>query len=200
MNPGREARDAARQQRADEEARQARIKAGMGNIDTTFKGFDEKFYGGVRQAQLDFLLPKLRTQFGDQREQLSYALARGGVLNSTIASRRNARLLEDYQGALTQADSAAEQAVKQARSDVENERSSLVSMLQATADPELAASTAANRARFLSAPQPIRDLGIVLQNAASGLGAATQPRYDAYGSRTGGGLSFGFTNRSRTVG
>lgn len=171
--------------------RESRIKSGMARIDNVFRGFDGQFFNQQRAAQLDYMLPQVRDQYEDAQKQLTYALARGGQLNSSVAAERNARLSREHQLALSRADSIADQTVKQARSDVERERSDLIAQLQATADPESAANQARIRSDSLRIGQPLADVGLLFQNATAGLAAAFTPRYDEYGYRVGGGVNFG---------
>lgn len=179
--------------------RERRIRDGMTRIDTVFKGFDDSFFNQQRQAQLDWTLPQIKDQYGKAQERLIYALARGGQLNSSVAAKRNADLAEQHRLALANADSIADQTVKQARSDVERERSDLIAQLQATADPESAANQARIRGDSLRIGQPMADVGLLFQNATAGLAAALAPQYDAYGGRVGGGVSFGRQRDSSRV-
>lgn len=49
----------AAQARADEMARQARIKTGVGNINQKFEKFDDGFFKGRGQAYTNFATPRL---------------------------------------------------------------------------------------------------------------------------------------------
>jgi len=185
---------------AREAERERKIKYGMANIDNVFSQFNGRFYDQLRQAQLDWSMPQIRDQYDDAQQQLTYALARGGQLNSSVAAKRQADLARDNQLAISRADSIADTAVKQAKSDVSRERADLVSILQATADPADAANSAAMRADQLRIGQPLADIGLVFQNATAGLAGALAPRYDDYGNRvSGGGPSFGGQRDSSRV-
>lgn len=185
--------------RRREQERERKIQVGMSDIDNVFSGFNDGFYNQLRKAQLDWSTPQIRDQYDDAKEQLTYALARGGQLNSTVAATKQAQLAKSNQLALSRADSIADSAVKQARSDVERERTDLVSILQATADPANAANAAHLRADQLRIGQPMADIGLVFQNATAGLAGALAPRYDEYGVRTGGGPRFGGQRDSSKV-
>lgn len=181
--------------------RERRIRDGMSRIEQVFGGFDDNFFGQQRTAQLDYVLPQIRDQYENAQKQLIYTLARGGQLNSSVAAQRNARLAREHQLALTRADSIADQTVKQSRGDVERERGDLIAQLQSTADPESAANQARIRGESLRIGQPLADVGVLFQNATAGLAATMAPRYDEYGARVGGGVSFGGQrDRSRVVG
>ena len=189
----------AKDQAAEEKARQGRITLGKDRIQQTFSKFDEPFFNQVRQASLDLNVPDIGRQYKDARENLAFTLARGGMLNSTLAAGRSANLVEERTRALAQADSLAEGAVRRARSDVEGERSSLVSELLATGDPELAAQSADARARFATSQTPENNIGAWFTNATGGLAAALRPRYDAYGTPTRSGGVQGLRDRSRVI-
>src|SRR3546814_1150118 len=73
--------DAAEAARRDEEARQARIRAGMGQIDQTFSQFNDDYFDTRSKAYLDYATPQLEDQFAKAKEQLIFALSRGGNLN-----------------------------------------------------------------------------------------------------------------------
>lgn len=182
-----------------EKERERRIREGMARINDVMSQFDDRFYGQLRTAQTDVLLPSIRDQYSDAREQLTYALARGGQLNSSVAARRQARLAKDRELAMSRADSMAEQAVRAQRQDIEREREGLVMQLQATADPENVANQANLRADALRIGQPQADIGILFQNATAGLAAAMRPQYDAYGTRVSGPTFGGQRDQSRVV-
>jgi len=162
--------------------------------------FGPEFFEGVRQANMDYLLPDVNRQFEDAREQLTYALARGGRLRSTTAGERSADLSREREDVLSQVDSRAQEAVNQSRAAIEDERAALVAMLQSTADPEATANAARARSEYLSDPQPLQRIGPVFQNATAGLASALQPRYDAYGQPVRGSRSYTTRDRSRVIG
>src|SRR3546814_9115062 len=86
--------DAAEAARRDEEARQARIRAGMGQIDQTFSQFNDDYFDTRSKAYLDYATPQLEDQFAKATEQLIFALSRGGNLNSSVAGERLADLTQ----------------------------------------------------------------------------------------------------------
>jgi hypothetical protein len=201
VNSGGSTEQIAREQETAERERQARIRLGQERIADTFREFDEPFFNRLRQASLDINVPDLNQQFQRAREQLSFTLARQGTLRGTAAARRNADLVSERSKALTQADSLAEQSVRQARQDIENERSGLVGELMATADPEATANAANARAGFLRSTTADNNIGTLFQNATAGLAAVLRPRYDQNGLPVGRGFSFRPQgSRARVVG
>ncbi len=165
-------RDEASRQRAEEEARQGRIRAGRKKIDDTFSSFDDEFYDKRRQSYLDYANPQLDDQYKKAVSELTLALARNSLSNSSVAARRRADL-QKQQGiqARAVADKAREyetgtrRAVDMAKSDLQSQNMSL-------ADPTLIAQNAANRAIALTDLPAYSPLGALFANATAGL--ATQ--------------------------
>tara|TARA_B100000965_G_scaffold55117_2_gene41551 strand:+ start:6121 stop:6732 length:612 start_codon:yes stop_codon:yes gene_type:complete len=165
-------RDEASRQRAEEEARQGRIRTGRKKIDDTFSSFDDKFYDKRRQSYLDYANPQLDDQYKKAVSELTLALARNSLSNSSVAARKNAEL-QKQQGiqARAVADKAREyetgtrSAVNMAKSDLNTQNMSL-------ADPTLIGQSAANRAIALTDLPAYSPLGNLFANATAGL--ATQ--------------------------
>lgn len=185
------AREAA-QARADEAARQQRIREGTQRIGTIFDGqFNDQFFDRRRQAFVDYATPQLQDQYGDAQKQLTFALARGGNLNSSVRGEKAADLQKRFDLSQQEIlDKGLSQATE-ARNAVEGARSDLIGMLNATGDAEGAANSAISRASALSQPaafSPISGLfsdftaGLgqqaALERAAMFSGGAVQPRYN----------------------
>ena len=163
---------AAERQRQEEEARQARIREGKTNIENTFKGFDDDFYDTRRTSYLDYANPQLEDQFKDATRDLTLALARSGLLNSSAKARRFGDLQKQYD---TQARAIADKATNysnQARSAVGSAKDDLLRQNQSLADPTLAASSAQNRAENLSQLPTFSPLGMLFAGVTEGI--ATQ--------------------------
>ncbi len=190
--------DYAAQARADEAARQARIREGMGRIDQAFQGFNDAFYKTRSDAYSNYANPQLDQQFKQQQNALAYNLARNGLTASSEASRNAGELQRQYNlGRSTIAGEAQNQA-NQARQQVEQNRSELVSQLNATGDTQQAANSSLTRANMLTQTPGFSPLGQIFQNTTGLLGNAAQasmwdkdaPGLSAYGfSKSGGGKS-----------
>lgn len=163
----------AAQFRAEQEARERRITQGAGSINSSFDSqFNDDFYGGIKNAFLEYANPQLEQQLEQQKRDLAFALARSGTSQSAEAARRKSMLDEQTQLAQTQlADKAMGYANNQ-RDAVENARSALLSQNTASADPAAAAAQAASRAAALSQMPEFSSLGVLFQNITDGL--ATQ--------------------------
>lgn len=174
--------DVAAQARADEQARQQRVREGTARIDDIFaKEFTDDFYKGRLDAFSNYAMPQLDDQFGDARKQLTFDLARSGNLQSSTRASKEGDLNTLYdtnkRGVLDQA--LGEEG--KARNAVEGARGELMTMLNSTGDAEGAASSAIHRATALSQPAAFSPLSQMFANFTSALGTqAAAERAQAY--------------------
>lgn len=191
----------AAQARADEAARQARIKQGIGNIDKNFGGFDEGFYKGRERAYVNFANPQLSDQYANTQRNLTYNLARQGLTSSSEAARNAGELQRQYNDARAQIAAKGMDAANDARNQIEQNRSELISQLYSTSDPSQAANSALNRASVLSQQQSFSPLGQLFANTTGLLGnAATAGYYDRNAPGLGAyGINVGTSNRDRVI-
>ena len=193
----------AKRARKEEEARKARINTGTANIDGTFGQFDQGFFDDFLKTNLDYYQPQLDKQFGDAKDQLTFGLARAGTLKSSVANQKTADLTSAYGDQKAGLVSDATGAATDLRGRVQNEKSSLVSLLNATGDADRASNEALSRSQVLLQEQPkYNPLGDIFGGIASGIGnyyAGNQNRnvLDTYYGRTSNPRSGG---SSRTVG
>lgn len=115
----------AERARQDEEARKARIQTGTANIDTAFGNFNDGFYDGFRDNYMSLYQPELDQQFGNAKDDLTFAFARSGTLKSSMAGKKLADLLQAYDNQRSGLLADAEGATGQLRSRVANEKSGL---------------------------------------------------------------------------
>jgi hypothetical protein len=190
--------DYGAQARADEEARKARIAAGMSAINSTFKQFNPDFYARRENAVKETLMPQLNDQFDKTKEQLQYNLARSGLTDSSVRSANEGEMRR--QMAMNEATIAgqATDAANQARREVEQNRAELIGQLNATSDSTQAAQNALSRAAIASNQPSISPLGMMFQNTTGLLGAASQA--GAYDRNAPGLKAFGFPRSSIGVG
>lgn len=163
--------DEAEQARADEAARQAKIRQGTSRIDQIFKGnFTPEFFDGRQQAYIDYAKPQLDDQKADAEKQLTFSLARAGTLDSSMRGQKASELQKAYdlqlQGVRDQGLSYKTTAMNAA----EDARGNLITTLNATGDAEGAANSALTRAQALSQPAAFSPLGGLFANFTSGLG------------------------------
>ena len=171
--------------RAEEAARQARIKEGQAAIDKSFGKFDDSYFGNIEKASNDYYLPQVDQQFADARKRLIFNLARNNKLESSSGIEEMGRLQET--GTKNRAaigDSSRDLALGE-RNRVAGNKSTLISQLSASADPAAAAATATANADALSAPQtfsPLANLFAQFANVGvTGL-AAEKAGYPGFGT------------------
>lgn len=167
--------------RNEEAARQAKIRDGTQKINQTFDSqFTDPFFAGRRTAYMDYANPQLQDQYGDAREQLTYALARAGTLDSSIRADKDAELQKLYDQRVREVGDQALALETDSRNAVEGARTDLIRTLQATGDAEGAANSALTRAQILSKPEAYSPLSQLFADFTAGLGVqAAQERAEA---------------------
>ena len=154
------ASDAAAQQRADEQARQERIRTGTASINKTLDNqFTSDFYDRMRRNYDDYALPQLDKQYADAQKELTFSLTRQGLLNSSARAAKEAELQTAYDTNKATIANNALSYVNSSKSNVEDARANLISQLNVTGDAEQASSSALGRAQALSQPQAYSTLG-----------------------------------------
>lgn len=186
--------EAARKKEAE---RQAAIKTGMESINNQFAGFGDDFYGGRRSAILDYYQPQLDDQMKKARDALTFAFARAGTLNSTMAADRTADLTKQYDLQKAGLVSNAEGDAANLRNSVANQKSSLIGQLNATGDANQVANDALAATQQIYAQRPnYSPLGDIFGGIAGGIGNMIGANQQAsYNQAYFGGRS----NAARTV-
>lgn len=185
------AADAARAQRKDEVARQARIREGTASINTTFDGqFDDDFFGDLSDSYVNFARPQVDEQAAKAKEQLTFSLARDGTLDSSMRTTQSGELQRDINRGIQDVTDKGREYGTSARTGVEGARSDLVSMLQVTGDNVGAANAAISRAETLSRPPAYSPIGQLFQDYTAGM--AQQAAFEraaalGYGKPSGSG-------------
>lgn len=161
----------AAQARADEQARQEKIRQGTERVNSIFDSqFTDDYFGSQRDAYSTYAMPQLQDQYGDAQKELTFALARGGNLNSSTRADKSAELQQLYD---LNAQKVADDALSyetQARTGVEDARSNLITTLNATGDAEQAASSALARSTALSQPTAYSPLSQLFADFTNTLG------------------------------
>lgn len=191
--------DAARR---EEELRQQRIRKGTSKIGKLFDSqFNKDFYKGRAQSYRDYAMPQLADQFGDASKQLTFALDRRGMLDSSSRASLG--------GELEKRRALQEQKIKDdalnyknaAKANVEGARADLTNMLNTTGDVDAAVRGATTRAQVLSAVPAYNPISQLFADFTSGLGQqAAAERAFAYGGGPRPALNTGiFGPRSGAV-
>ncbi len=160
---------------------------------TKQNGFDDAYFDGRRQAYIDYANPQLEQQYADAQKQLTFALTRGGLLDSSVRAEKTGELQKLYDVNKQKIADEALSHATQARNSVEDARSNLIATLNATGDAEGAANQAITRASALSQPAAYSPLSQLFADFTSGLGTqAALERANYYsGGQTGARYSTG---------
>jgi hypothetical protein len=184
--------DEAAQARADEQARQAKIRSGTERIDQIFaNNFTDKSFDDREQAYLDYALPQVDAQYEDAVKGLTFNLARKGMLDSSTRAEQSADLSTKNADVRRQVGNTALDTASSARADVESARAELIKMLNATGDVEGATNSALTRAQLLTKQPAYSPIGQLFaqgtdalaaqaaqEKAAAASGGAYIPRYN----------------------
>lgn len=187
---------------AAEAARQANISQGISTINNDFAGFDPKFYNQVSQDYLATATPQLMDQYQNTANNLTYALARQGLSNSSSAASRTASLGQALSLNQAQLASNAQGQANTAEANVASQKNTLINQLESSGDPTVASEGAQAAAAQLRAPNPIQPLGNMFaqwandyltpqnNNAANGIGDIWQSLlYSNFGAASPVGAS-----------
>lgn len=192
----------AKQQRADEVARQNRIKSGMAQIAGLFdSGFNDSFYDKRKQDYIGYATPSLDRQASEARDQLIYALSRTGNLDSSAAIKRNSDLNAEIDEARVGITNEGINQANTLRNSVENTRGAIVAELNATGDAQSAAQSAQRQIQNLSQPagfSPLGNLFVNFSNSVAGIGANAGNGYSGFAR--GSGLFSPSSGSQRVVG
>lgn len=171
----------------------------------TSGGFGDDFFKARRQAYIDYATPQLQQQHTDAQKQLTFALARGGNLNSSARSEKAGELQRLFDLNNQQIADQALSYETQSRNAVEDARANLISTLNATGDAEGAANSALARATALSQPAAYSPISNLFADFTSGLGI--QAAQERTAAASGGSYTipfntglFGGSGRVKTVG
>jgi hypothetical protein len=157
--------------RAEEEARQQRIRQGTSDINSKFSQFDDTFYRGIRDSYTNYALPQLTEQRDKAAKDLTFSLARSGQLDGSVRAQKTGELQKLFDLNEQQVRDQALAQENQARNNVENARADLVGTLNATGDNQQAVNSALSRATVLTQPQAYSPLGQLFTDFTAELGS-----------------------------
>jgi hypothetical protein len=150
---------AAKEARRLEEQRQANIAQGNIAIERQFSGFDDNFYANRAKDYESFALPRLEKEFGNTKRNLTYSLARSGLMGSSVDSEKNANLADERQQQLRNVADVGQGQANELRQQIEGQRSNLTSQLEASADPGAATNLALRTAQAYAKPTSYAPIG-----------------------------------------
>lgn len=125
-----------------------------------------------RQAYMDFANPQLDRQFGDAREGLTFALARQGQTQGSIAGERRADLETDYGERQQDVAQTGQDYANRAKQDLAAQKQNAYQMLTATANPGATTAAARSSLAALRDTPALTPLGTLFQNSTAGLAGA----------------------------
>lgn len=193
----------AERARREEQQRQKRIREGTTRVNSIFDGqFNEPYFEGRKQAYIDYANPQLEQQRDSAQKELTFALARSGLLDSSVRGQKAGELQQKYDLNKQQIADQALSYSGEAKSAVEDARAGLINTLNATGDAEGAASSAINRASALSKPAAFSPLSQLFADFTAGLGtqAALEKANYYSGGQTGARYNTGlFAPRGNAV-
>lgn len=155
------------QMKADEAARQEKIKAGQLKIDEAFGQYGDPYYQNYQKTYTDFYRPQIDDQYKEARGKLIASLAGRGVLDSSIGANALARVEKqraDTEGTVA---NQAVDAANQLRGQVEQTKTNLYNLNRSAADPEGIAARATGEATAIAAPSTFSPLQNVFASAIS---------------------------------
>lgn len=189
---------AADRARAEEEARQSRIRAGTAAINEKFSGFNDEFYNKRKQEFADFANPDAQRQYKDAQGSIMYGLARSGNLASSERARQLGVVNRERDVAAMRIADKGQEYANQARNQVESNRTDLINQVNATGDANLAANQAMNRMATLKPSPAFEGLGSLFENSGNIVKAGRQAEY--YNPNAPGlGALFGKNTKSSSV-
>jgi hypothetical protein len=159
--------DASKEIQEQEARRSGLIQHGVGSINRAFAGFDPQFYERQRQVVLASQLPQVGDQFRAQRNQLGSVLVDRGLLRSSAGATLGGQLTRELAQQQQNVSNQATQAVQGLQGQISTQKGQLLSQLQQSADPTLAAQRSIEAATQFSAPSIVQPLGNLFQQWAS---------------------------------
>lgn len=120
---------------AAEAERQARIRSGMGEIDTAFGQFDDNWYNGLMTSYTDQYNPTIDKEAAKAKDTLTAALAGRGILESSVGAAKLAEAEEKRIAARTQIGNDALTYADSVKGKVASQKNNLYDVNNSSADP-----------------------------------------------------------------
>lgn len=171
------------QQKADAQARADAITTGKQNIDNAFSGFDDNFFNQLSNNYQSYAKPQLDDQYDQAKKDITYALARKGTLNSSVAGDEFGQLAKQYATNQTSIAGTGADYANNARRSVAADKSDVTNQLISTGDPDAASASALSSAKVLGMPPSFSPLGNLFTNVSA---LAAQKKLASDGASVGG--------------
>ena len=170
--------------RADEQARQERIREGTTRVNSIFdRQFNDDYFNRQRDAYVNYATPQLDDQRANANKELIFAMDRGGQLDGSARASLAGELQKKYDLQRQKVQDDALNFRTGAMNNVEDARAGLVATLNATGDAQGAANSALSRASALSQPTAYNPISNMFADFTNTLGtqAAAERAYAATG-------------------
>lgn len=157
--------DYAGQQREAEAKRQATIQQGTQKVNDTFSQFDDKYFDTRQKDYTDFYSPQLDQQYKKASDSLINSL--GGNINGSEGAKSIGELTKQYE---MQKAKLAQDAInygQDARLNLNNQRSQLISQLEGGGSIENAGALAQNYAASIARPSSFSPLANLFASSAA---------------------------------
>lgn len=161
--------DASANMELREIMRQHDVNLGRIGIDQAFDRFGDDYYNQYKQDYTGYYNPQLDEQYGKVVDKTTAALAGRGMLESSVGANTYADLAKQQAEARTNIANEATDASNKLRGTVENAKSNLYSLNEASADPQAVNAQAVGQATALVAPPQYSPLGEVFASALNSL-------------------------------
>lgn len=184
----------AAQARADEAARQQRIREGTAAIDKQFAGFDDNFFKKRENAFIKQATPLLNNAFTGEKNSAEMSLAAKGMTDSSNAANVAGGLQGAYNAKSADIASSALDQANQLRNVVAQNRNQLVSQLNGGEQAFEAGRNAMNKANNLADQINTSPVAGMIAGGINAYGAAEMgKRYSENPNTARGGAGlFGF--------
>lgn len=135
----------------------------------TSGGIDDSFYNDYKGGVLDYYMPQVQEKYKDAGDELTYRLARAGLLRSSMANTETADLSKQNDLNEAKVRNDADKATADLKSRVASEKAKAESQLYATENPDVAANQATAAINNITAETPdLSPLGDIFSVAAVG--------------------------------
>lgn len=152
-------KDSRAQMEVREMKRQHAIDLGKAGIDNNFDKFDKGYFKDYKKDYMGYYTPQIEDQFSEGTGKLTASLADRGMLESSVGNSAQAKLYKDYTQANTNISNEALDAANKLRGQVEDQKSNLYSINEASADPMGVNAQAVGASTALVAPPTYSPLG-----------------------------------------
>jgi len=149
------------------------------SITPNTKNWQDDLASTYLQAYNDYYVPQLEQQYEDANKNLTYDLARAGLLRSSAAADTQSDLARQNAENTAMVKSQGDQGVAALKQKINAAKQDAINQLYATENPDVAANQALSSIRTIQSTQPeYSPLGDIFRTAAVGIGGYQQGTAD----------------------